>query len=424
MKKGGLVALTPLFVFLALYLGGSVVAGDFYLIPIAVAFLVAAAVATLQTKGSMSERVDILSRGAGDKNMMLMFWIFILAGALSASASAMGAVDATVNLTLNLLPDRMIYAGFFIASCFISLAIGTSVGTIVALTPIAAGVARSTGLDLPFITAIVVGGSFFGDNLSFISDTTIIATQTQGCAMSDKFKVNSQIVLPVALLLLIYYFVAGSGVDLPEEVRSVEWVKVIPYLVVILLALAGMSVFVVLALGIFACGVVGIATSSFDVFTLCGAMGKGMADMGELIIITMLAGGMLELIRHNGGLDFIIERLMRRVKSKRGAELFIAVFTAITDLCVANNTVAIITSGRIAKEIADRFGVDPRKAASVLDTSSCFVQGVLPYGNQVLIATTLAGIAPLSIVPYLYYPAFIGVATLLAILFRYPRRYS
>ncbi len=418
------MALTPLFVFLALYLGGSLIAGDFYLIPIAVAFLVASVVALLQTKGSMTERVDILSRGAGDKNMMLMFWIFILAGAFSASASAMGAVDATVNLTLNLLPDRMIYAGFFIASCFISLAIGTSVGTIVALTPIAAGVARSTGLDLPFITAIVVGGSFFGDNLSFISDTTIIATQTQGCAMSDKFKVNSQIVLPVALLLLIYYFVAGSGVDLPEEVRSVEWVKVIPYLVVILLALAGMSVFVVLALGILACGVVGIATSSFNIFTLCSAMGKGMVDMGELIIITMLAGGMLEMIRHNGGLDYIIDRLMRRVKSKRGAELSIAAFTTITDLCVANNTVTIITSGRIAKEIADRFGLDPRKVASVLDTSSCFVQGVLPYGNQVLIATTLAGIAPLSIVPYLYYPALIGVATLLAIIFRYPRRYS
>ena len=424
MKKG-LLALSPLAVFILLYLVTNIIARDFYKVPISVAFLAASAIAVVICGGiPLRQRIDIYSKGAVTGQMMLMIWIFILAGAFAHSAKVMGAIDATVNLALTLLPGNMLLAGLFLAACFISISVGTSVGTIVALTPIAAGIAQQTGASAPLMAAVVVGGSFFGDNLSFISDTTIIATSTQGCKLSDKFRVNSFIVVPAALIILMVYILMGAGIASPQHVPGVSYVKVIPYLLVLVAAIAGMNVMAVLSLGIVLTGIIGIYDGAYDVYGWMQAMGQGITGMGELIIITMMAGGLLEMIKYNGGIDFIIQRLTRHVNSKRGAELAVAGLVSMVDLCTANNTVAIITVGGIAKQIADRFGVDSRKCASILDTFSCAVQGLIPYGAQILMAAGLAGLNPISLIPYLYYPIAIGLTALIAILFRYPKRYS
>ena len=420
-----MIALSPLGVFVVLYLVTSIVAGDFYKVPITVAFMVSSIYAIIIAKGTpLKERIDIFSKGAASSQMMLMIWIFLLAGAFANSAKVMGSIDATVNLTLNILPSQMLLAGLFLAACFISVSIGTSVGTIVALTPIAVGVAQQTDMNVALMTAVVVGGSFFGDNLSFISDTTIVATSTQGCKLSDKFRVNSFIVIPAALIILIIYYIMGADIHASHSTTAVEWIKVIPYLVVLVTAIFGMNVMAVLTLGILLTGGIGMITGSFDVFGWMKSMGDGMVGMGELIIITMMAGGMLEVIKHQGGIDFIIQRIVKYIHNKRGAELCIGALVGLVDICTANNTVAIITVGGIAKQIGDRYGVDNKKAASILDTCSCFVQGLIPYGAQILIAAGLAAISPVSIMPYLFYPFAIGIATLMAILFRYPRRYS
>lgn len=425
MKNKGLIALSPLGAFVILYLVTSIAAGDFYKVPITVAFMVSSIYAIVIAKDKpLKERVDIFSRGAGSSQMMLMIWIFLLAGAFAHSAKMMGSIDATVNLTLHLLPSQMLLAGLFLAACFISISIGTSVGTIVALTPIAVGVAQQTGTDIALMTAVVVGGSFFGDNLSFISDTTIVATSTQGCKLSDKFRVNSFIVIPAALVILIVYYIMGANIHAAHQTGAVEWIKVIPYLIVLVTAIFGMNVMAVLTLGIILTGCIGMLTHSFDVFGWMKSMSDGMIGMGELIIITMMAGGMLELIKHQGGIEFIIQRMVKHIHNKRGAELCIGALVGLVNVCTANNTVAIITVGGIAKQIGDRYGVDNKKAASILDTCSCFIQGLIPYGAQLLIAAGLATINPVSIIPYLFYPFAIGVATLLSILLRYPRRYS
>ncbi len=424
MKKG-LIALSPLGVFIAFYLVTSIIAGDFYKIPITVAFMVSSIYAIIIFSGKkLKQRIDTYSRGAATEQMMLMIWIFVLAGAFAQSAKAMGSIDATVNLTLALLPPQMILAGMFLAACFVSISIGTSVGTIAALVPIAAGVAQGTDTNVAMMTAIIVGGSFFGDNLSFISDTTIMATQTQGCRLSDKFRVNIFIVFPAALLVLIGYLFMGSDVSAPQQVPHVEWVKVIPYLVVLITAIFGMNVMAVLTLGIVLTGTIGLLTGSFDIYGWFGSMGNGILSMGELIIVTMMAGGMLELIRQQGGIDFIIRLLTRRVSNKRGAELSIAALVSFVDVCTANNTVAILTVGDISKRIGDRYGVDNKKCASILDTFSCTIQGLIPYGAQLLIAAGLASLNPVSILPYLYYPFVLGIVALLSIILRYPRRYS
>ena len=424
MKKG-LLALSPLGVFIVMYLVTSIIAEDFYKVPITVGFLVASMYAVIISGGlPLRKRIDIYSKGAGTSQMMLMIWIFILAGAFANSAKVMGSIDATVNLALTLLPGSMLLAGLFLAACFISLSVGTSVGTIVALTPIAAGVATQTDTSVALMTAVVVGGSLFGDNLSFISDTTIVATSTQGCRLSDKFRVNSFIVVPAAVVILMVYLYIGRGITSPHSVGNVSFVKVIPYLVVLLTAIFGMNVMAVLSLGIVLTGAIGIADGSYDVFGWFHAMGDGIIGMGELIIITMMAGGLLEIIRHNGGIDFLLERLTRHVSTKRSAELSIAALVSLVNLCTANNTVAIITVGGLAKHIGDRYGVDNRKAASILDTFSCVMQGIIPYGAQLLMAAGLAALNPVSIIPYLYYPMAVGVAALFSIVFRYPKRYS
>ena len=424
MRKG-LIALSPLMVFIVFYLVTSIIAGDFYKIPITVAFMVSSVYAIAIFSGRpLKHRIDTYSHGAATEQMMLMIWIFVLAGAFAHSAKAMGSIDATVNLTLALLPPQMILAGMFMAACFVSISIGTSVGTIAALVPIAAGIAGETGTNVAMMTAIIVGGAFFGDNLSFISDTTIMATQTQGCRLSDKFRVNAFIVFPAAILVLVGYLFMGTDVSAPQQTAPVEWMKVMPYLIVLTTAIFGMNVMAVLTLGIVLTGIIGLLSGSFDIYGWFGSMGEGILSMGELIIVTMMAGGMLELIRQQGGIDFIIRLLTRRVNSKRGAELSIATLVSLVDVCTANNTVAILTVGDISKRIGDRYGVDNKKCASILDTFSCTVQGLIPYGAQMLIAAGLASLNPVSILPFLYYPFVLGITALLSILLRYPRRYS
>ena len=417
-------ALSPLVVFLVLYLVTSIVAQDFYKVPIAVAFLVSSVYSLLTVKGTMNERIGIFAKGAGNPTMVLMLAIFILAGAFAAAAKTMGAVDATVNLALNYLPEQAILPGIFLASCFISLSIGTSCGTIAALTPLAVGIAQQSGISVPLMVGLVVGGTYFGDNLSFISDTTIVATQTQGCNMKDKFHVNIRIVAPVALLMLVVYFFLGTSLNTSAEVGGVNFWLVLPYLAVVILAVCGINVLLTLTIGIILTGIIGISHGAYDVFGWFSAMNEGMMGMSELIIVTILAGGMLEIIRHNGGINLIIKALTRNIKGTRGGEMSIAALTCLVNICTANNTVAIITTGPIAKDVAKRFGIDPRKSASILDTASCFTQGMLPYGAQVLIAAGLSGLNPIVIIPHLFYPMLIGIALVLAILFRYPRKYS
>lgn len=423
--RKGILALSPLIFFMGFYLITSLVMGDFYKVPIAVAFLFASIYAVAISGGyTLQRRIEAFSRGAGTQNMMLMLWIFVLAGAFANAAKTMGSIDATVNLTLSFLPGNMLLAGLFVASCFISLSIGTSVGTIIALVPIAAGIATSTSSSVPLVVGVVVGGAFFGDNLSFISDTTVVATSTQGCKMSDKFKVNSFIVMPAAIAILLLYLFLGAGMSSPTQVPAISWAKVIPYIVVLLTAVMGMNVMAVLTLGLLLTGVIGIADGTYDFFGWLSSMGDGIISMGELIIITMLAGGLLEIVRMNGGIDYVIRGITARINSKRGAELSIGMLVVFVDVCTANNTVAIITVGGIAKQIGERFGLDPRKCASILDTFSCFIQGIIPYGAQILMAAGLTQLNPVEIIPHLYYSFAIGIVALLAILLRYPRRYS
>lgn len=428
-NKKGLLALSPLILLIALialFTGYSAEEShkDTSL-SLTVAFMISSIYAVAISGGMpIRKRIDTYSRGAGANNLMLMLWIYVLAGAFAASAKAMGAVDATVNLALSLLPASMILSGLFLAACFISLSIGTSVGTIVALVPIAAGLAHSVDANLALTVAIIVGGAYFGDNLSFISDTTVVATQTQGCQMSDKFRVNALIVIPAAIIILIIYGILGAGTKAPTHIDAVQYMKVLPYIVVLVTAIAGMNVMAVLTLGSILCGIIGIIDGGYDIFGWFSAMGNGVIGMGELIIIAMMAGGMLEIIRENGGIDFIISKITAHVNSKRGAELSIAALVSMVNICTANNTVAILTVGNISKKIGDKFGVDNRKAASILDTFSCTIQGLIPYGVQMLLAAGLSGLSPLDIIPYLYYPMAIGLAALFAILFRYPRRFS
>ena len=419
-----MLALSPFFVFMVVYLVGSLIAGDFYELPLTVAFLIASAYALgITPKLKLRERINIFSRGAGDENIMLMIWIFVLAGAFATTASKMGAIDATVNLTLRLLPASMLLPGLFLAACFISLSIGTSVGTVVALTPVAVGIAEQTGFSLPMIVALVVGGAFFGDNLSFISDTTIVATQTQGCKMNDKFKANIWLAAPAAIIVLVAYIFIGQGIEVPAYLPEVEWYKVIPYVAVLVMAIVGVNVLIVLFIGILLAGIMGMATGSFDAIGWMGAMGNGIMGMSELIIVTLLAGGMLALIRHNGGIEYLIHALTKRIRGKRGAKCTIALLVILADMCTANNTIALVTVGPMAKEIADKYGIDKRISASLLDTFSCFTQGFLPYGAQLLMAAGLAQITPFEITAYLYYPLALGLMALLGIIFDYPRRY-
>lgn len=420
----GLMALSPIVVLLGVYLMISLLSGDFYKISISVAFVVAAiyAVAIMQLcKPGFKQHVSTFSQGASDSNIIYMIWIFILAGIFAYTAKEMGAIDATVDICLRFIPSQFIPAGVFIAACFISLSIGTSVGTIVALTPVVSALSADIGADSAQLVAIVVGGAFFGDNLSFISDTTIAATMTQGCRMRDKFRTNLLIVLPAAIFTLALYMLLEFESNAVTATSQAVWYQAIPYLLVIVCAICGMNVLKVLVLGIFTSAIIGLLGNSIDIISLFSAADSGIKSMCELIVITLLAGGLMSIIREGGGFDLLTQGITRHINGKRGAESAIAGLTALTNVCTANNTIAIITIAPIAHELSERFGVAPRKAASLMDTASCFTQGMLPYGAQLLMASGLAQISPLEIIPHLYYPMAIGVMIILSIIFQFPK---
>ena len=420
------MALSPIVLLLVVYLTMSVASGDFYRISISVAFVAAAVYAVAALRGisrSLQERVAVFSEGASDRNIMYMIWIFILAGIFASTAKAMGAVDATVHFTLRFVPIEFLPAGIFIAACFVSLSIGTSVGTIVALTPVVTGLAQQMGVDTAHMVAIVVGGAFFGDNLSFISDTTIAATMSQGCNMKDKFRTNLQIVLPAAILsLALYLFLGLSGsTEAIESASAAEWYKTIPYILVLVCAIVGVNVLVVLVLGIVATAAIGLMCGSLTGVLFCEAADDGVISMCELIVITLMAGGLMNMVKHSGGFEFITRAITKRISGRKGAEGAIAGLTLLTDICTANNTIAIITVGPIARDLSEQYGVPPRKTASLMDTASCFAQGILPYGAQLLMASGLAQISPIEIIPHLYYPMAIGVMVVLAIVLQFPK---
>ena len=417
----GLLALSPLLFFLIFYLGVSLLVHDFYAVSITVAFCLTAIYAMVLPDGhSLERRLETFARGAGDSNVLLMIWVFILAGVFSSVAQAIGAIDATVGLLLSLLPSRVMYAGLFVVSCFISFALGSSVGTIAALVPIASGMATEMGGGAGLITAVIVGGAFFGDNLSFISDTTIAATRTIGVRMRDKFRANVLIALPAALLTLLLYLMLGQ--DVPETVVGTtgSWYLMLPYLAVILLAVSGVNVLVALTTGILLSVLVGLGSGSITSVEVMTTAGKGIAGMSDLIIVTLLAGGLLELIRQRGGIDFIVERLTKRVSGKRSGELSFAALVGLANACTANNTIAILTTGGIVRDLGTRLDVDPRRTASILDITSCIVQAVLPYGAQMLIASGLTGLSVTEILPFMYYPMILSEVLLLSILLRFP----
>lgn len=417
-RRRGWVALLPL-LFLAVLMGSmGTLMGDFSKVPMCVVFLLVSVASLLTLRGySIEERVACYSHGAGSKDLLLMVWIFVLAGAFAKSAQTMGAVGATVDLTMAVLPASMLLAGLFLASCVVSLCVGTSVGTIVALVPVAAEMSARTSSPMPLMVAAVVGGAFFGDNLSFISDTTVAATRTQDCAMRDKFRTNFRIVLPAALLCFFLY--VGLGLEHPAQGGMMHeelhvW-RVLPYVAVLVTAVCGMNVLLSLSLGIVLTGVVGIADGGFTLAGWITSLSDGIVGMGELILISMMAGGLLAAVRKAGGVTYMVRGITRRVHSRKGAEVCISALVAFTNLCTANNTVAILSVGSIVKEISRRYGVDSRRSASLLDIFSCVVQGVIPYGAQLLMASGLCGISPMAIIPYLFYPMLLAVAAFVSI---------
>ena len=423
--KKGVLALSPLIAFLFIYVGLSVFVGDFYKVPLSIAFIVATLWGILSTRVvSLSEKIRIISKGAANEDVIYMIWIFILAGAFAMLAQRIGATDSTVNFTIKVLPAGYLMPGLFIAACFISMAVGTSVGTVVALTPVAVGVATGIGASVPMFVAVVVGGSFFGDNLSFISDTTIASTRSQGCAIRDKFNVNIGLTLPAALGILIIYFIIGDSASTPIGDFNYSWQLMVPYILVIVLAIVGMNVLAVLVVGILSAIIVGLIYSDFGVMSMLGFMGEGIDSMGNLIIVTLLASGMLALIQYNGGIQFLLQRMSTGIKGPRGAQAMISLLVVIVNMCTANNTIAIITVGSLARNISERYKLDSRKTASLLDTCSCFAQCLIPYGAQVLMAASLAGISTMAIIQYLYYPIALGVIVALSIVFQFPRRFN
>ena len=408
-----ILAMVVLLIVLSVYSGGVSNA------PLLLIFVLTAIVAVLSVRGmKFSERVSLFSQGAGNKDLLLMVWIFMLAGAFAASAKQMGAAGAMVDLTLQFLPARFALAGLFIAACLTSLCMGTSVGTIVALMPIATGLAERTEMTVPIVVAAVVGGAFFGDNLSLISDTTIVSTQSQGCRLSDKFRFNLKMVLPVALIACALYLFLGSAAAEHTVAASAAWWKVLPYIAVLAAAAGGVNVLIVLVLGNLLTCLTGIIDGSYDLMGWIQSTLQGVMGMSELILISMMAGGIFAIISYNGGMEFVINRLTRRVKTYRGAELSICALVAFANICTANNTVAILSVGGIARRVAEQYDIDPRRSASLLDTTSCCVQGLLPYGAQLLMASGLAGISAMSIIPYLFYPMLLAIAVLATIVIR------
>ena len=422
MQKGNPWALVPFVVFLILFIGSGIVLDDFYAFPVIVAITISSIVAILMNrKETLAKKIDIFNKGAGNSNVMLMVLIFLLAGAFSETAKGMGAIDATVNFALSVVPQNLLVVGLFIIACFISLAMGTSVGTIVALAPIGLGIGEQTDISLPLLMATIIGGAMFGDNLSFISDTTIASVRSQGAEMKDKFKVNFLIVLPAAIVTCIIIAVLTIDTSAQVQYASFEWYKIVPYIFVIVFALIGLNVFTVLASGIALAGVIGLIDGSYSVMSFVQAIGTGMSGMFEMAFLAILIGGMVEVIRYNGGIDFIVHIATRKIKSKRDAEFAMAGLVSLTDLSTANNTIAIMTAGPLAKNIAEQYDIEPRKSASIIDIFSCVVQGIIPYGAQFLVAASVAGISPILMMQYSYYSILVGICGVIAILIGYPK---
>ncbi|MGL5329462.1 MAG: Na+/H+ antiporter NhaC family protein, partial [Peptostreptococcaceae bacterium] len=406
-----------------LFVGSGIISGDFYKMPVLVAFMISLGVALLlNRKESFSKKIEVFSKGAGNPDIIMMILIFILAGSFSNVAKIMGGVDSTVNLSLAILPPNLVVVGLFVIGCFISISMGTSMGTIAALGPIGLGIAEKTGMPIALIMGAIVGGAMFGDNLSMISDTTIAATRTQGCELKDKFRVNFLIVLPAAIITIILLAVITSGYNVQtSETYSYEIVKVLPYLLVLAGALFGVNVFVLLTGGIIFAGIIGVFTNSFDLMGLIGAISDGIVGMQELCLLVIIVGGVVELIKFNGGIDFILYMISSNIKSKKGAEFGIAALVSVMDLCTANNTIAIVTAGPLAKDIANEYDIDKRKCASILDIFSSCWQGMIPYGAQLMTASTMALVSPIEILKYLHYPILMFVCGIIAIGLGVPR---
>lgn len=420
-----MLALSPILIFLLVYLATSIFVGDFYAMPITVAFVVAAAYSISLIRGKkLDERMEIFSTGAMDSTTMLMIWIFVLAGAFSQTAKSMGAIDSLVGLLLQVLPSQAVPVSMFIAACLVSMSVGTSVGTIVTLVPIAAGLGDSIGMPTGMMTSIIVGGAYFGDNLSFISDTTIVATTSQGCKLNDKFKANIYIALPAALIAGVLYFVIGLQYDLAEKIPEVQWLTVLPYLLVIVTAICGLNVMLVLALGIASSFLVALLTGNVSMLDWCKSAGEGILGMGELIIVVLIASGIMGVIKFLGGIEYIVEKMLRRLSSKRSGEFSMMLFIWLVNLCTANNTITLITTSDIIRQISQKLCIDPRRAASVMDTSSCIIQGVLPYGAQMLMASALVKLSPLEILPHLYYIYVLAAMLIISIVLQYPKKYT
>lgn len=416
-NKGSGFALIPLLVFLVVYLGTSILAKDFYAVSVIVPFLAAALTALIMNrKEKFDKKIEIFCQGAGNANILLMVIIFILAGAFAQVAKDMGAVDSTVNLGLSLLPSSLLIPGMFIIGCFIALSIGTSMGTIVALVPIAVGVASKTGIETALAVGAVVSGAMFGDNLSIISDTTIAATRTQGCEMKDKFRMNFIIVLPAAIITAVLFMIlTRNSTTVSLDVLNYNLIKIIPYILVIITALLGVNVIIVLLLGILSSGLIGFIFGSFDILGFFNSISTGISGMSELIIISLLIAGTIEIIKHNGGIDFILSKGLKNFKSKMGAEYGIAALVSLVDVCTANNTVAIVTVGPIAKDISNKYDLEPKRVAGIMDMFSCAFQGIIPYGAQLISAAGLAAISPFAIMKFLFYPYLMGICAIIAI---------
>ena len=422
-KKGNAWALFPLLLFMLLFLGVGIISGDFTTMPLNVAITITVIVALLMNrKEKFATKVEVFTKGAGHSNIILMMLIFILTGAFSTTTEKMGGVTSTVNLGLSLIPENLIIVGLFIICMFVSISMGTSVGTVAAIAPVGFGFAQATDVSAALAMATVVGGAMFGDNLSMISDTTIAAVRTQHTKMKDKFKVNFRIVLPGAILTIVVLFFLTNGISMDHS-KSYDFqlVKVIPYLLVLILALVGVNVIIVLISGTVLSGIIGLIDGSFGWKGLLSAVSKGIIGMEDIAMIALLIGGLVGLIQHNGGIDWLLNVVRGRVKSKRGAEIGIASLVSVADIATANNTISIIMSGPLAKNIADEYDVDPRKSASILDIFGGCFQGLLPYSPQVISAAGVAGISPFLLVPYSIYPIMLGVCGLIAILIGYPK---
>lgn len=420
VTKGNAAALLPIGVFLLIFLGAGIAFGDFYAMPAVVAFLIALFVAFMQNRQQkFADKIEVIAKGVGEENIITMSLIFLCAGGFSGAVTAAGGVESTVNLGLSLIPTHFAVAGLFVIGCFISVSMGTSMGTIAALAPIAVGISEKTGFELSICIASVVCGAMFGDNLSMISDTTIAAVKTQGCEMKDKFKANFLLVLPAAVLSILIFWIMTRNVSysLEGDMKYNLW-EVLPYLIVLAGALAGINVFLVLISGIVISLIVGVAAGNIAVTEMFKVVGDGVTSMYDITVISILVACIVSLVKEAGGIQFILDLIKSRIRGKKGAELGIALLALFVDICTANNTVAIVMTGPIAREISEEYGVDPKRSASLLDMFTSVGQGMIPYGAQLLSAATLTGLTPVDILPNLYYPVLMGICGVGAIFLR------